>query len=336
MPEVSYANLKKAIKSRKFAPVYFLHGEEAFFIDEISDLIASYALNESERDFNFNLLYGKDTSIDDIKSVANKYPMMADRQVVIVREAQDLKKLDQLSAYLQNPVSSTILVLCYKHKKLDKRTKFYKTLKDQAQVFQAGKVSEQKLPQWIEAYLHEQGYGIQPKASYLLTEYLGSDLKKVTNELDKLLLDDQVSKEVTIEDIEKNVGISKDYNIFELQNALGRKDVVTTTKIVNYYRANPKANPMPMLTASLFSYFSKLFSLVYKEEKATNEELARAVGIPNFVLNEHVKAAQHFKNKFDEVFEIIHEYDLRARGIDDAGTPEPELMREMLYRLLYL
>lgn len=335
MPEVSYADLKKAIKNKKFAPVYFLHGEEAFFIDEITDLIAAYSLTESEKDFNFTLLYGKDTGIDDVKSIANKYPMMADRQVVIVREAQDLKKLDQLTPYIENPVTSTVLVLCYKHKKVDKRTRFYKALKTNAQLFQAKPVSEQKLPQWIETYLHEQQHAIQPKAAYLLTEYLGSDLQKVTNELDKLLLDDHVGKEITIADIEKNVGISKDYNIFELQNALGRKDVVTTTKIVNYYRANPKANPLPMLTASLFSYFSKLFSLIHKEDKTSNQEIAKAVGIPSFVLDEHIKAAQRYQNRFDDVFEILHEYDLRARGVQDAGTPEPELMREMLYRLIH-
>lgn len=336
MPEVSYANLKKAIKAKQFAPVYFFHGDEAYFIDELTDLISQYSLNQSEKDFNFTLVYGKDISIDDIKSLANKYPMMAERQVVIVREAQDLKKMDQLVTYIRNPVSSTVLVLCYKHKKVDKRTKFYKVLKDYAQVYHASKISEQKVPQWIEAYLHEQGHGIQPKASYLLTEYLGSDLKKITNELEKLLLDDKVGKEVTIDDIEKNVGISKDYNIFELQNALGRKDVVTTTKIANYYRANPKSNPLPMLTASLFNYYSKLFSLVNKPSETSNDEVAKTVGIPNFVLNDHVKAANRYKNQFDEVFEILHEYDLRSRGIDDAGTPEPELMREMLYRLIYL
>ena len=336
MPEVTHANLKKAIQSHKFSPVYFLHGDEPYFIDELSDLIAEHALNPSEKDFNFTLVYGKDATIDDIRSMVNKYPMMAERQVVIVREAQDLKKLEQLSTYIQNPVKSTVLVLCYKHKKVDKRTKFYKLLKEHAVVYRAAKVSEKQLPHWIEAYLHEHGYGIQPKAGYLLTEYLGNDLKKITNELEKLLLDDQVSKTISTDDIERNVGISKDYNIFELQNALGRKDVVTTTKIVNFYRANVKDNPLAMLTASLFNYYSKLFSLVHKPAKASNEEVARAVGIPNFVLNEHLKAANRYKNKFNEVFAILEEYDLRARGIHDAGTPEPELIREMIYRLIYL
>jgi DNA polymerase-3 subunit delta len=336
MPEVSYANLKKAIQSGQFSPVYFLHGEEPFFIDELSELISANALNESEKDFNFTLVYGKDATLDDIKSMANKYPMMAERQVVIVREAQDLKKMDQLIPYLQNPVQSTVLVLCYKHRKLDKRTRFYKTLKDNAVVYRAAKISEKQIPQWIEAYLHEQGYGIQPKAGYLLTEYLGNDLKKITNELDKLLLDDRASKEISIEDIERNVGISKDYNIFELQNALGRKDVVTTTKIVNFYRANVKDNPLAMLTASLFNYFSKLFSLEHRSSKESKEAVAKSLGIPNFVLDEHVKAANRYKHQFNEVFEILHEYDLRARGINDSGTAEPELIREMIYRLIYL
>lgn len=336
MPEVSYANLKKTIQAGQFSPVYFLHGEEPFFIDELSELISANALNESEKDFNFTLVYGKDATLDDIKSMANKYPMMAERQVVIVREAQDLKKLDQLMPYLQNPVKSTVLVLCYKHKKLDKRTRFYKTLKENAVVYRAAKVSEKQIPHWIEAYLHQQGYGIQPKAGYLLTEYLGNDLKKITNELDKLLLDDQAGKAISIEDIERNVGISKDYNIFELQNALGRKDVVTTTKIVNYYRANVKDNPLAMLTASLFNYFSKLFSLQFRSAKDSKESVAKNLGIPNFVLDEHVKAANRYKDQFDEVFEILQEYDLRARGIYDPGTPEPELIREMIYRLIYL
>lgn len=336
MGEVTYANLKKAVQSRKFSPVYFLYGDEPFFIDELSELIAEHSLSGSERDFNFTLVYGKDTSIDEIKSMANKYPMMAERQVVIVREAQELKNLDKLTTYMQQPVTSTVLVFCYKHKKVDKRTKFYKLLKDHAVVYRANKVSEKQIPQWIETYLHDQGYGIQPKAAHLLTEYLGNDLKKVTNELEKLLLDDQVEKTINTTDIERNVGISKDYNIFELQNALGRKDVVTTTKIVNFYRANVKDNPLPMLTASLFNYFSKLFSLVHKPAKVSKEEVAKTVGIPNFVLNEHLKAANRYKNQFNEVFEILQEYDLRARGIHDAGTAEPELIREMIYRLIYL
>ena len=325
MPETTYKELKQDIKSGKFQPVYFFHGEEPFFIDEMSDLIASNALSESEKDFNFNVLYGKDTDIDTIKSMANKYPMMASRQVVIIREAQDLKKLDNLLNYIKNPVKSTVLVLCYKHKRLDGRTKLYKTLKENAVIFNSKRVNEKKIPQWIET-----------KASYLLTEYLGNDLKKITNELEKLLLDDKTNKKITIADIEKNVGISKDYNIFELQNALGKKDTVTTTKIINYYRANPKANPLPMLTALLYGYFSKLFSLAYSDKKSSNQEIARAVGIPDFVLNDHIKAANRYKGKMDKVFEILHEYDLRSRGINDPGTDESELMREMIYRILYL
>jgi len=336
MAETTYSQALKDIKSGKLAPVYFLHGEEPFYIDQIAEAIEQNALNPSEKDFNFNILYGKDTDIDTIKSLVNKYPMMAARQVVIIKEAQEIKKLDQLLNYCKNPVQSTVLALCYKHKKVDKRTKFYKTLKEQAVIVDSKRINERKVPQWIEHYLHDKGYGIEPKATYLLTEYLGNDLQKIVNELDKLLLDDDTDKKINVSNIEKNVGISKDYNVFELQNALGKKDVVTTTKIINYYRANPKANPLPMLTAILYGYFSKLFSLVYKEKKISNQEVAKAVGIPTFVLEEHVKAAHRYQGKLDEVFAILQEYDLRARGINDVNTAEPELMREMIFRILYL
>ncbi len=336
MAEVSYNQVIKDIKSGKFSPVYLFHGEEPFYIDQVANALGENALNESEKDFNFNILYGKDTDIDTIKSVVTKYPMMASRQVVIVKEAQEIKKLDQLLNYVKNPVQTTVLGLCYKHKKLDKRTKFYKALKDNGVIMEAKRVSERKIPQWIEEYLHEKDYGIETKATYLLTEYLGNDLKKITNELDKLLLDEGTNKKINVADIEKNVGISKDYNVFELQSALGKKDVVTTTKIINYYRANPKANPLPMLTVILYGYFSKLFSLIHKEPNTSNQEIAKAVGIPNFVLDEHVKAADRYKGKLDKVFDILQEYDLRSKGINDAGTDEPELMREMIFRILYL
>ncbi len=336
MPEVTYNQALKDIKANRFAPVYFLHGEEPYYIDVVADAIADYALNESEKDFNFNVLYGKDADIDTIKSLVHKYPMMASRQVVIIKEAQEIKKLDHLLNYLKNPVNTTILALCYKHKRVDKRTKFYKTLKAYSTVIEAKKVGERKIPGWIEDYLHDKGYGIEPKATYLLTEYLGNDLKKITNELDKLMLDEGANRKINVADIEKNVGISKDYNVFELQNALGQKDVVTTTKIINYYRANPKANPLPMLTAILYGYFSKLFSLIHKDKKVSNQEVAKEVGIPHFVLEEHVKAANRYKGKLDQVFEILLEYDLRARGINEANNDQPELMREMIFRILYL
>lgn len=336
MAETSYNQVIKDIKAGKFAPVYFFHGEEPFYIDSAADTIADNALNPSEKDFNFNVLYGKDTDIDTIKSLVTKYPMMASHQVVIIKEAQEIKKLDQLQSYFKNPVSSTILALCYKHKKVDKRTKFFKTLKENATVMESKRVSERKIPEWIENYLHDRGFGIETKASYLLTEYLGNDLKKIVNELDKLLLDQEINKKIGVADIEKNVGISKDYNVFELQNALGKKDVVTTTKIINYYRANPKANPLPMLTVLLYNYFSKLFTLIYKDSQKSNDEIAKAVGIPHFVLDEHVKAANRYKGKMDKVFEIIQEYDIRSRGIQDANTDEAELIREMIFRILYL
>lgn len=336
--ESSYKAVHQDIKAKKFAPVYLLHGDEPFFIDEIAEAISENALSPSEKDFNFNILYGKDTDIDTIRSFANKYPMMASRQVLIIKEAQELKGLDKLQAYIDNPVTTTVMVLCHKHKKIDKRTKFYQSFKknNSTVAVELKRIGERKIPEWIESYLHDKGYGIDPKASYLLTEYLGNDLQKIVNELDKLLLDDQTGKTISTENIERNIGISKDYNIFELQQALGRKDVVTTTKILNYFRANPKAHPLIMNIAMLFNYFSKLFALVYREKGKNEETVAKELGIPHFAVQEHIKAANRYRGRFFEVFDVLHEYDLRSKGINDASTDEPELMREMVYKLLYL
>lgn len=336
MAENSYNDLLKAIQKGNPAPVYFLHGEESYYIDVLTDAIINNTLAESERDFNLNILYGKDADIDTIKSLVNKYPMMASRQVVVIKEAQELKQIESLLNYVKKPVKSTVLIIGYKHKKMDKRTKFYKTLKDQesVQLFESKKISERKIRYWITEYLSEKGYQIDEKAAYLLSEYLGNDLKKITNELDKLLLDDTIQGQISSEHIEKNIGISKDYNVFELQNALGKKDVVTITKILNYYRANPKANPLPMMTTILFNYFSKLFAL--RHTKGNQKEIGKSLGIPDFALNDHLKAANNYDNKLDHVFEIIHDFDLRARGINDGGNSEPELMKEMVYKIVYL
>ena len=267
---MTYESIIKDLKNKVYHPVYFLCGEEPYYIDTISDYIEKNILSESEKEFNQSVLYGKDIDASTIVSYAKRFPMMSNHQVIIIKEAQEVRNLvakekddntkSEFLAYLENPLPATILVLCYKYKEVDKRTKLSNILAQKAVLFDSKKIYDNKIPEWVNNYLLSKSYRINPRAAQLLTEYIGNDLSRIANELDKLMMNVLQKEEITIKHIEEYIGISKDFNIFELQAALGKKNILKANQIVNYFASNPKNNPIVVAIGSLYSYFSKVLT----------------------------------------------------------------------------
>ena len=322
------------IKESKIAPIYFLMGEEAYYIDIISDYIESHVLAEEEKGFNQMVLYGKDVSIQNIVSNAKRYPMMAERQVIIVKEAQNLiKTIEQLVDYAKNPQPTTVLVFNYKYKTLDKRKALYKTLSKSAVVFESKKKYEDKIPSWIQNFLRAKQLTITPKASLMLTEFLGNDLSKIANELTKLELVVGTHKEVTPEIIEENIGISKDFNNFELQKALGHLDHKKAYQIVNYFAQNSKQHPFVLTISILYMYFSKLMKLHTVRDKNPGT-VARALGVNPYFVNEYITASRNFPMKrISGVLETLRIYDTKSKGVGANLSPR-DLYNELIYNIL--
>ena len=322
------------IKESKIAPIYFLMGEEAYYIDIISDYIESHVLAEEEKGFNQMVLYGKDVSIQNIVSNAKRYPMMAERQVIIVKEAQNLiKTIEQLVDYAKNPQPTTVLVFNYKYKTLDKRKALYKTLSKSAVVFESKKIYEDKIPSWIQNFLRAKQLTITPKASLMLTEFLGNDLSKIANELTKLELVVGTHKEVTPEIIEENIGISKDFNNFELQKALGHLNHKKAYQIVNYFAQNSKQHPFVLTISILYMYFSKLMKLHTVRDKNPGT-VARALGVNPYFVNEYIIASRNFPMKrISGVLETLRIYDTKSKGVGANLSPR-DLYNELIYNIL--
>ncbi len=335
---MSHTAIIADIKKGKFAPVYFLHGPEAYFIDAIADAAEKHALAEHERAFNQTILYGKDTDHLQILDAARRLPMMAERQLVILREAQEMRSLANLQGYVEKPAPTTVLVICYKHKSLNLNSKFGKSLKANAQVFAAKKLYDNQVPDWIASYLKSKGLKTPPAAAALLAEYLGTTLSKVANELDKLALNLEKGTEVTQQHIEDNIGISKDYNVFELQKALGTRDVLKSNRIVAYFIANPKKSPIPVIIGSLYGYFSKLFKFHAVAQESEQKVLSTLGLRSSYFLREYRTAARQFpRRKTEEVLHLLAEYDLKSKGVgyNSTGKPDGELLREMVWRILH-
>ncbi|MDB5148482.1 MAG: holA, partial [Mucilaginibacter sp.] len=259
------AEILKDLKNRKFKPLYLLHGEEPYFIDLVSNYVEHHVLPEHERGFNQTVAYGKDTDIMTVLNAAKRYPMMADYQVVLVKEAQDMKwgkdddnkkSIDPVLSYLENPLPSTILVFCYKYGKFDKRKKTYKAIEKNGLIFESATLYDNKVPAWVEGYVSDKGYKMNQQASAMIAEYLGNDLSKIANELEKLMLNVSAGQEITLKHIQDNIGISKEYNVFELQTALTKKDAYKVNQIINYFESNPKSNTKVLVLGKLNNYFS--------------------------------------------------------------------------------
>ncbi|MBM3434771.1 MAG: DNA polymerase III subunit delta [Bacteroidetes bacterium] len=323
------------LKNKIYHPIYFLVGEEPYFIDEISDYIENNVLEESEKDFNQSIIYGRDTNVPAVISSAKRYPMMASHQVVIVKEAQYLEDIENLQPYVEKPLDSTLLVINYKYKKLDGRTTFAKELKNKAVLFESKRIYDNQVPTWINNYLKQKGYRITPKASEMLTEFLGSDLGKIVNELSKLILNVPEKSEINENHVEQNIGISKDFNIFELQNAIGLRNIVKANQIAGYFAASPKENPLIKTVIMLFSYFTRLLIYHQLTDKSRNN-VASALGVnPNFVKDYESAARNYHPEKIKRIISLLREYDLKAKGVDNVSTEDGELLRELLFKILH-
>ncbi len=323
------------LKNKTYYPIYLLSGEEAFFIDEISDYIENNVLDEMAKEFNLTIIYGKEVDVPTIVSHAKRFPMMSDYQVVIVKEAQDLKKIEELADYAAQPLNSTLLVLCYKYKKFDKRKALSKTVAKTGIFFESARLYENKIPDWISSQLSSKGLSIRPKAALMLTEFLGTDLSKISNEIEKLAINLPQHTEITDAIIEENIGISKDFNVFELQNALGKKDVLKANQIINYFAANQKDNPMIKVVGVLYMYFSKLLIFHYLKDKSRNN-IASALGINPFFINDYQEAAGKYNiRKLVEIVSLLKEYDLKSKGVNNISSTDGELMKELVFKILH-
>ena len=334
---VTYEEIMSDLKNRIFKPVYFLAGEEPYYIDLLTDYIQEKVLPESEKAFNQIIVYGDDTNIASIIDTARRFPMMSSHQVLIVKEAQTLKKLDDLVIYLEKPLLSTILVFSYKYKALDKRTKLFKTLESHGVYFESTRVRDYQIPAWIERYLMVKGIKTDPSASALLTEYLGTDLHKIVNELDKLIITLPEGKPmITTALIEKNIGISKDYNNFELQKAVGEKNVLKSNMIVHYFANNTKDNPINLTISSLFSFYSKLLTFHYLTDKSKNN-VAAVLKVNPFFVKEYENAATKYNvSKTVKIISLLRNYDLKSKGYCDPGTDPGDLLKELVFKILHL
>ncbi len=323
------------IKNRNLKPIYFLMGEEPYYIDKVSDFIQETILSEEERGFNQMVLYGRDVSVDDIIANAKRFPMMAEYQVIIVKEAQDLSRtIENLAAYAAQPQPTTILVLNYKYKTLDKRKTLYKTLKKAGVVFESKKLYDNQVPKWISRVLAGQNYSITPKASQMLTEFLGTDLSKISNELDKLKIVLPEGTQITPELIEENIGISKDYNNFELHKAIGYRDVLKAHKIVKYFGDNPKDNPIVVTVGFLHTYFSKLLYLHGLKDKSPRN-VASALKISPYFTEEYIVAARNYPmRKVSGIIAMLREFDVKSKGVGANAVPQRDLLKEMIVKVM--
>lgn len=333
---VTYEEIIADLRNRIYKPVYFLAGEESYYIDLITNYIEEKVLPEEEKAFNQMILYGEDTTMPAIIETARRFPMMSNHQVIIVKEAQSLKKIDDLAFYIEKPLPSTILVFNYKYKVLDKRTKLYKLIDSNAVYFESGKLRDYQVPAWIERYLMLKGIKAEPNASAMLTEFLGTDLHKIVNELDKLLISLPPGKAViTNELIEKNIGISKDYNNFELQKAVGEKNILKANMIVRYFADNPKDNPINMTIASLFSYFTKVLTYHSLTDKSKNNVASLLKINPFFVKDYETAASKYNINKTIEIVGLLRTYDMKSKGFGDLSSTHGDLLKELLYKILH-
>jgi len=343
---MTFEQIFKDLKAGKYNPVYFLQGEEPYFIDCISDFIEDHVLGESEKTFDQTIVYGRDVSKEVVVGLAKGFPMIAQKRVIIVKEAQDINNLtgsksknqkvqdDLLEKYLENPSPSTILVFCYKYKTLDKRTTLYKAFEKSGVVFESKKLQDYKVAAWISDYVKSFEYSINQASATLLSEYLGNDLSKICNEIQKLFIGLPKGSVINNDLIEQHIGISKDYNVFELQNAIGKGDILKINRIINYYDANPKDNPIQMVIPILFKYFAKI--LIYHRLK-NKSQAASTLGINPYFLKDYIDAAQNYpQGKIMDNISILRDYDMRSKGFGATGNlTNGDLYKELIFKLAY-
>lgn len=335
--ETTYEEIARDLKNRVYKPVYYLMGEESYYIDKISEYIMQSVLTEEEKEFNQTVLYGADTDVTTIINAAKRYPMMAERQVVVVKEAQNVKRMEDLSFYLQKPLQSTILVICHKHGVIDRRKKLAAEIEKAGVLFESKKMKETQLPGFISSYLKRKQVEIEPKAAEMMAEFVGTDLSRLAGELEKLVITlPQGMRRVTPEQIERNIGISKDYNNFELRSALVTKDILKANRIIKYFEENPKTNPLQMTLSVLFGFFSNLMLAYYAPEKS-EQGIAAQLGLKSpWQAREYIAAMRAYSGvKVMQIIGEIRYCDARSKGVDNSSLTDGDLLRELIYRILH-
>jgi DNA polymerase-3 subunit delta len=339
--DISADSILRDLKQGKYAPVYFLQGEEPYYLDLISEYIEKNCLQEHEKGFNQTVLYGKDANVGMILQYARKFPMMAERQVVIIKEAQEVGDLWKeqnesiLEAYLKNPLPSTILVFCHKYKTVDGRKKISKTIGEYAVMLTTKKLYDNQVPAWVNEYFTQKGFKITPKAAQMMADYIGNDLSRQANESDKLLINLKENTAVDEALIEKYVGISKEYNVFELQNALGKKDILKANRIVQYFESNPKTNPIIPILGALNSYFMKLL-VGHASPDKSDPALAKQMGVSPFFVKDYTAAMKFYPpHHLIHIIHFLREADLRSKGIDSGEMTEGQILKELTYKILH-
>jgi DNA polymerase III subunit delta len=329
------------LKQRQFAPVYFLQGEESYYIDTIADYIEKNALQEHEKGFNQVVLYGKDVDVSTVMLQAKRFPMMSERSVVIVKEAQSIQDIEkeegmrQLEAYLQNPLPSTILVFCYKHKTLDGRKGLAKAVNKHAVLLTTKKLYDNQIPAWVTNYLKQKGIKSTQQAVLLLSEYIGSDLSRLSNEIDKLLINLKPGATIDEAVVQENVGISKEYNIFELQAALIARDALKANRIIHYFESNPKNNPLIPNLSMLFNFFTKLLTLHTQSDKS-EAGLKKSLGSQAWKVKDYVQAMRVFPGqRCIDIIHYIRVADLQVKGITGGDMSDADILRELVFKILH-
>lgn len=325
------------IKARKFKPVYLLMGDEPYYIDEITDMLVSTVLPEEEKDFNQTIRYGMETDVASVITMARSFPMMSDYQLIVIKEAQNLSKIEELEVYAKNPLHTTILVLNYKNGTLDKRKKLYAEIDKNGIAFESKKIPEYKIPAFISSYMQQKGLAIDAKSAQMLSDYLGNDLSKLTNEIAKLLIAMPTGqRQITPNLIEENIGISKDFNNFELLKAVIEKNTFKVNQIADYFEKNPKNNPLIVTLVVLFNFFSNLM-ICYWAKNKTEQGIAAELGFRNpYQAKDYVAAIRNYNAfKCMEILSLLRTYDAKCKGVDNVSTPDGELLKELLYKITH-
>ena len=321
-------------KKKTFKPIYWLEGEEEYFIDKVIDYAEHNILAESEASFNLSVFYGKDANWSDIINACRRYPMFAERQVVLLKEAQQMRDIEKLEAYVDNPLSSTVFVVSYKEKKLDARKKFTKLVKEKGVLVTTKKLYDREVPEWTQNLIQSKGLTITPKGLALLVDHIGNDLSRIENEIDKLSVNLGKRTGITEDDIENYIGVSKDYNVFELQAALAAKDLARSIRIIQYFEANPKAGPIQLVLPSIYSFFSKVFMIF---GTGTNDEktIATAIGVNPYFMKEYMQAARLYTYPgVERALLLLHSYNLKSIGVGNTATEDASLMKEMVVKMM--
>ena len=335
--EITCDDILKELRAKQYRPVYYLMGEEPYYIDLIADYITDNILTETEKEFNLTIVYGADVDIATVINAAKRYPMMSEHQVVVVKEAQNIRNMEELSYYLQKPLLSTILVICHKHGVLDRRKKLAAEIEKTGVLFESKKVKDAQLPAFITSYMKRKGIDVEPKATAMLADFVGADLSRLTGELEKLIITlPKGHTRVTPEQIEKNIGISKDYNNFELRNALVEKDVLKANKIIKYFEENPKTNPIQMTLSLLFGFFSNLMLAYYAPEKS-EQGIANMLGLRTpWQAKDYLAAMRRYNGvKTMQIIGEIRYADAKSKGVGNPSLSDGDILRELVFKILH-